>query len=80
MPKAINDGSKYSQYSGASKEHPIRPHRQIGKQMVLAITDLLRNTTWTQRKIAEYLGIMESIVQKIITGYNHSDITNASDK
>lgn len=80
VTKSINDGSRYTQFSGASKEHPIRPSVQIGKEMVLAIMNLLKNTTWTQKKIAENLGITEAIVQKINTGYNHSNITYASSK
>lgn len=78
VPKAINDSSRYTEYSGASKDHPIRPPQQIGRQQVLAIAELLQGTTWTQKKIADYSGVTEAIVQKINTGYNHSEITGAS--
>lgn len=78
VPKAINDGRRYTEYSGASIEYPIRPSQRKKKKQVLAIVELLRDTTWTQEKIADYTGVTESVVQKINTGYNHSKITGAS--
>jgi hypothetical protein len=78
VPKAINDGRRYTKYSGASIERPIRPPQRNGEQQVLAIVELLRGTTWTQEKIANYAGVTKAVVQKINTGYNHSNITGAS--
>lgn len=78
VPKAINDGSRYSNYSKASKANPIRLPIQINKDKVLIIAKLLKETDWSQKKIAEHTAVTVAIVQKINTGYNHSNITQAS--
>lgn len=78
VPKAINDGRRYTQYSGASRDNPIRKPKRQGEEQVRAIVELLLHTRWTQQEIADYIGVTSAIVQKINTGYNHSNITGAS--
>lgn len=74
---AVNEGNRYTNYSGVTKGNPIRPPVEIRKEQVLAIAELLRETNWTQKKIADYSGVTVAIVQKINVGYNHSKITGA---